>query len=106
MSNKSNYAWYKEHNICPGCCRMKPTETHVYCDDCLKKRKEKQSTKDYRDIKHICYVRLREERKTKNLCVRCGKPKFNDKKQHCDECLVKFRKYNKASIERKKNDAE
>lgn len=108
MPELSRYQWYKSHNICPRCGHNRPAQSRVYCEECLEKCRKNQASRrqkqSYKNSKCNCYRQLIEERKKKNVCVRCGKIKFNDQKQYCDECLVKFRKWNKKSYERRKSN--
>lgn len=105
MANKSNYQWFKTHHICPNCCKNRPKAGRVYCEECLAKKREKQEklrqTEEYKSGKTNSYKKLVDYRKKRNLCVRCGKPRFDDNKQYCDECLVKFREYNKKAYMKK-----
>lgn len=118
MASKSDYYWYKEHRICPHCSKARAKEGRVFCEKCLEKdrkrkaedrRLNKTPIEKYRIIKKNSYNKLMERRKANNLCVRCGKPRTNSQRQHCDECLAKFRKYNKErymkkTVEKFKND--
>ena len=78
------YAWRKAHNMCGRCGHEKAEEGSVFCSKC-KVEGQERARNYYRnmpaDKKRELLDRkkaVRDERKAKGLCMRCGKPVYKN----------------------------
>ena len=88
------YQWYKEHNICVQCHEYTPAPNRVRCELCLAKDSERHKGRNIKSRKEYL-KKLRAERKSKGLCIDCGKPKCQQSKCYCIDCRIKALRRNK-----------
>lgn len=96
MPNREEYAWFKEHRICPACRHAKAAPGRVLCDVCLEKQREtdKIRRKNKDRAQANAYQKERRERlKANGICFRCGKRKAVSGKTMCSECAIKYRRW-------------
>lgn len=78
----TRYQWLKEHGICAQCGQRNAFPGYVRCPECIEKVSaasakcwsDKEKRMQYNRQGNKRKKQLREERKNKHLCVRCGKP--------------------------------
>ena len=109
----NDYQWYKAHHICVRCHHHEAMNGKVTCLDCREKEREvdrqrKQKALANETLEHktrrLQVAKARRERlKAQGLCIRCGKRKALQGKQHCLECNIKRRRINRESKRRKAN---
>ncbi|MBQ1758215.1 MAG: hypothetical protein IIZ94_00895 [Prevotella sp.] len=85
----------------------------VTCLDCREKEREADRQRKQKALanetpehrsKRLQVAKARRERlKAQGLCIRCGKRKALQGKQHCLECNIKRRRINRESKRRKTN---
>lgn len=98
MPNREEYAWFKEHRICPACRHAKAAPGRVLCDECLEKQREtdKIRRKNKDRAQANAYQKERRERlKANGICFRCGKRKAVSGKTMCYECAIKYRRWDR-----------
>lgn len=106
MANEQ-YWFYVEHGICPRCKKQKALPNRRYCGDCLHKLSEEQIQRYHRmtenNLRQINKrLRIRyQERKSKGICVTCGKKRAITSEVRCLECKEKARKLNEDYRRRK-----
>lgn len=90
------YKWYKDHGICVQCHQYNAAPNRVRCDVCLAQNAEAHKGQRANKEKMREYnKRMRAERKSKGLCIDCGKPICSKSKCYCIDCRLKALKRNK-----------
>lgn len=74
-----------------GCCGQQPLYNKGECNDCAKKRSDRQKKKYTEEA--IKISQKRQEKIKEGICPRCGKQPPNEHMKHCNDCLEIQRQY-------------
>lgn len=90
---KERREWYKAHGICYRCGQKDAQRGYLMCVECRtaqnERRRGKEQTAEQLAAQRERLHRLREERKAKGLCPKCGKHKPEDGYITCRCCRAK-----------------
>lgn len=87
-----NKRYYKRIGRCPYCLKEKIYGDEKSCPECRAKNAEYSKKRDrvhYNKVHAEWSKKVYEERKSKGLCVRCGKNRAKEGQCRCEACIAK-----------------